>query len=81
MTLSIFLNLLGLFITMVASILMLSSYIKIRRNVEEEFIENMDKNGNYTQTKHLKNRKLGISGFILYILGFSLQFISVLLII
>ncbi len=63
--------------TTVASIIILLSYLKITKNVADEYIVSMDKEGNYTQKKHLKDRNLGIVGFTLYLLGFVLQFISV----
>ena len=72
------LNLIGLSFNSVASIIMLYSFLKITRNVDDDYIINMDKNGNYTQKKHVKNRKFGIIGFSLYVVGFILQFISIL---
>lgn len=79
MPLLTYLNLIGLFLTTVASVIMLLSYLKVTKSVADEYIERMDKDGNYTQKKHLKDRNLGIVGFTLYLLGFIMQFVSVLL--
>jgi hypothetical protein len=37
------------------------------------------KTGDYTQKKHLKDRKLGIAGFSLFTLGFIAQIIGIIL--
>ncbi|MFA5158535.1 MAG: hypothetical protein WC451_05135 [Patescibacteria group bacterium] len=37
------------------------------------------KTGDYTQKKHLKDRKLGIAGFSLFALGFITQIMGIIL--
>ena len=57
---------------------MLYSYLKITRNVENDFILGMNKKGDYTQNKHISDRKIGILGFTFYGIGFVLQVIGLL---
>jgi len=69
----------GLIINTIASLTMLYPYLKITREVDDDYITNMDmKTGKYTQIKHLKDRKLGIFAFSLFALGFILQIIGIL---
>lgn len=78
MTPSIILILIGLSFNTLASLVMLYPYLSIRRNVDDDFIVDMDKEtGNYTQKKHIKDRKLGIAGFVLFATGFTFQIIGV----
>lgn len=70
---SIILILIGLSFHASASLVMLYPHLSIRRNVDDDFIVNMDKKtGDYTQKKHIKDRKLGMVGFILFAIGFIL---------
>lgn len=70
---------LGLLINTSASLVMLYPYLNISRNIDGDYIIKMDKKtGNYTQKKHLKDRKLGIIGFSLFALGFILQIIGIM---
>ncbi len=80
MTLSILLILIGLLFNTVASLVMLYPYLNVQRNVDDDFIVGMDKKtGDYTQRKHLKDRKLGVTGFILFAVGFTLQIIGIII--
>jgi len=80
MNISTSLILLGLAVNTIASLIMLWPYLKVTQNVEDDFIEHMDqKTGDYTQTKHRKNKNLGIIGFSLFSVGFMLQFIGIIL--
>ncbi len=80
MSLSNILILIGLLFNTVASLIMLYPYLNVRRNVEDDFIVNMDRQtGDYTQKKHLKDRKLGIVGFAFFTIGFVFQIIGVVL--
>ncbi len=78
-TVPIFLTLLGLIFNTTASVIMLYSYLRITRNVDDDFITKMDKDGNYTQKKHIKDRKIGILGFAFYGIGFVFQVIGILI--
>jgi hypothetical protein len=70
----------GLSFNTIASFIMLYPYLNIKKNVENDFIVDMDKRtGDYTQRKHLKDRKLGMSGFILFAIGFILQIVGIIL--
>ena len=76
---SIILILVGLSFNTFASLVMLYPYLSIRRNVDDDFIVDMDKEtGEYTQKKHIKDRKLGIAGFVLFAVGFAFQIIGVI---
>jgi len=80
MSLSTILILIGLLFNTVASLIMLYPYLNVRRNVDDDFIMNMDKKtGDYTQKKHLRDRKLGVAGFTLFALGFIFQIIGIIL--
>ena len=80
MTLSNILILIGLLFNTVASLIMLYPYLSVRKNVDDDFIVDMDKKtGDYTQKKHLKDRKLGMVGFTLFALGFIFQIIGIIL--
>lgn len=79
MTCSNILNLIGLTINTTASLILLISYIKVTRNVSDDYIKKAYGGGNYTQNKHLKNRVIGLLAFTLYSIGFSLQFIAVII--
>jgi len=77
MTSSNILILIGLLFNTLASLVMLYPYLNTRRNVEEDFILKMDKDGNYTQKKHKQGQKLGMVGLILFIIGFMFQIIGI----
>jgi len=66
----------GLGINTLASLIMLFPYLKITKNVDDDYILNMDKNGNYTQKKHKKDQRLGFFGFMLFVIGFIFQIIG-----
>lgn len=80
MSSSIILILIGLSLNAVASLIMLYPNLSIRRNVDDDFIVDMDKEtGDYTQKKHLNDRKLGIAGFVLFAVGFIFQIIGIMI--
>lgn len=79
MTPSIILILIGLSFNALASLVMLYPFLSVRRNVDDDFIVDMDKKtGDYTQKKHLKGRKLGMTGFAIFAVGFAFQIIGVI---
>ena len=73
------LTLIGLALNTIASVIVLYPQINTKKNVDDDYILNMDKKGNYTQKKHLKDKRIGIAGFSLFALGFIIQIIGVLL--
>ncbi len=79
MDLSIILILVGLLFNTAASLVMLYPYLRAHENVDDDLIVDMDHKGNYKQKRHLKGRKLGKVGFILFTIGFGLQFFGVFL--
>jgi len=53
---------------------MLYFYLSIQKNIDDDFIVDIDKKTrSYTQKKHLKSRKLGIINFSLLVIGFIVQ--------
>lgn len=74
-----FLTLTGLAFNTVASIIVLYPLLNTKKSVDDDYILNMDKKGNYTQKKHLKDKRIGVLGFSLFALGFILQIIGILI--
>jgi len=69
----------GLLLNTVASIIVLIPYLITKVDIEDDLIIYQDsKNGSYTQKKHIKARKIGIWGFLLFTFGFSLQLIGLI---
>jgi hypothetical protein len=69
----------GLAVNTVASLLVLYPYLNVRKSVKDDEIKSMDmKTGEYTQLKHLKDRRLGLVGFSLFAVGFLLQLLGTL---
>ena len=80
MNYSIILILIGLSFNASASLIMLYPYLNTKRNIDNDFIVHADKKtGNYTQKKHIKDRRLGIIGFTFFAVGFIFQIIGVVL--
>ena len=80
MNLPTILILVGLSFNTFASLAMLYPYLNIRRNIDDDFIVDMNKEtGDYTRKKHVKDRKLGTAGFFLFAIGFILQIIGIFL--
>lgn len=80
MNLPIILILIGLSINTLASLFMLYPYLNIKRDVDDDFIIDMNKKtGEYTQKKHKKARKFGIVGFALFAVGFIIQIVGIIL--
>ncbi len=73
------LNLVGLSLNTIASLILLVSYLNIKKNVNDDLVTEMDDNGKYTQIKHLKERTTGLLAFTLYLIGFILQLLSLVL--
>ena len=68
----------GLIFNTVASVAALYPLLKNTWSVDDDYIIKMDEKGNYTQKKHLKDKKLGIFSFSLFALGFILQIIGII---
>lgn len=73
------LTLIGLAFNTIASVIVLYPLLNTKKNVDDDYILSMDKKGNYTQKKHLKDRNVGILGFSLFALGFILQIFGLLI--
>lgn len=70
----------GLFLNTIASIIVLIPYLITQVDIEDDLIVSQDsKTGRYTQKKHIKARKIGISGFLLFTFGFGLQLIGLII--
>lgn len=70
----------GLVLNTLASAVLIYPYLNVVKSVEDDFILGMDKEGNYTQKKHLKDRQLGLIGFSLLITGFIFQIIGMIVV-
>ena len=80
MNLSTILILVGLSFNIVASIIMLYPFLNTRKNIDDDFIVDINiKNGDFTQKKHLKDKKLGTIAYIFFAIGFILQFFGTLI--
>ncbi len=79
MNISKFLTLTGLALNTIASVIVLYPLLNTKKNVDDDYILNMDRKGNYTQKKHLKDKRIGVLGFSLFALGFMLQIIGILI--
>ena len=69
--------LIGLLFNTLASLVMLYPHLNIWRNVEDECILKMNKDGKYTQKKHRQGQKFSIVGLILFTIGFIFQIIGI----
>jgi len=76
---SLFFTILGLILNTIASIIAINPLLKIKRNIEEEFVTLMDKKGNYTQKKHLYDQKIGIFCLCMFAIGFIFQIIGIII--
>jgi len=71
--------LIGLILNTFGSLLLIVPLINVIKNVGDDYIVKMDmKTGDYTQKKHLKDRKLGIIGLISLSLGFVFQILGII---
>ncbi|KKU86878.1 hypothetical protein A3B85_02365 [Candidatus Nomurabacteria bacterium RIFCSPHIGHO2_02_FULL_37_13] len=69
--------LIGLLLNTFASLIMLYPHLRGYGNIDDDYITDMDHEGNYIQKKHVKDKKLGIVGFVLFAVGFAFQTIGV----
>ncbi|MEI8337910.1 MAG: hypothetical protein WCF92_02040 [bacterium] len=77
---SIFLSTTGLVLNTIAAGILIIPNIRKTRNIDDDFIVSMDKKtGDYTQKKHLRERRLNVFGLILLALGFLLQLLGILI--
>ena len=69
----------GLLLNTIASIIVLVPYLIKSVDIEDDLIiKSNRKTGRYTQRKHIKARRIGIIGFSLFVLGFLLDLIGVI---
>ncbi len=73
------LTIIGLTLSTIASVFMLFPLLTPKKNIDDDFITYMDKKGNYSQKKHLKDKRIAIVGFSLLFIGFIFQLIAVLI--
>ena len=63
-----------------ATILLLMPLLNVKKSVADDFIVQSDRQtGEYTQKKHLADRRIGILALILLIPGFSFQVFEILM--
>jgi len=70
---------LGLLFLVAASLVLLTPFLITKRNVDDDFILDMDKKGNYTQKKDIKDRRLVKISITLYIIGLIFQVVGIIL--
>lgn len=70
----------GLVFNTIASLIMLYPYLNSVKNIKDNIVSNIYKNGNYTQKKNKKYQKLGIVGFCLFAVGFIFQILGIIIV-
>lgn len=69
----------GLILNTIGSLLLLLPLINTKKYVDDDYIVHMNqKTGEYTQKKHLKDRKLGLWGFAFLATGFIFQIFGII---
>ncbi|MDD4122901.1 MAG: hypothetical protein PHO23_01405 [Candidatus Pacebacteria bacterium] len=77
MLISKLLVLIGLSLNTIGAFIMLSPHLDISKKLQDDLVVKVDKNtGEYTQVKHIKNKKLSIATSACFFFGFVLQIIS-----
>lgn len=79
MDVSMGLIILGLLFLVAASVVLLIPRLIAKRNVDDDFILDMDKKGNYTQKKDIKDRCLVKISITLSIIGLICQIAGIIL--
>jgi hypothetical protein len=77
MLISKFLVLIGLSLNTIGAFIMLSPHLDITKKLQDDLVIDLNKQtGEYTQIKHIKNKKIGLATSICFFVGFVLQMIS-----
>ena len=71
------LTIFGLIFNTIAAVILIFPYLNIKKDLDDDYITSMDKDGKYTQKKHLKERHVNLWGLILLAIGFILQLFAV----
>lgn len=71
------LTIFGLLFNTIAAVILIFPYLNIKKNLDDDFIVSMDKDGKHTQKKHLRERRVNIWGLTFLIVGFILQLVAV----
>jgi len=79
MDVSVGLIILGLLFLVAASLVLMIPRLITKRNVDDDFILDMDKKGNYTQIKDVKDRCLVKISITLSIIGLIFQIAGIIL--
>jgi len=69
-------TILGLILNTLGAVILIIPNLKLTRNIKDDQIPFMDKEGNFFQNKHVKVLLINIFGFIFLLLGFILQLLS-----
>ena len=67
----------GLIFNTLASVILIFPYLNNKKNIDDDYIISMDKDGKYTQKKHLKEKCTNILGLTFLLIGFILQLVAV----
>ena len=78
MNCSKFLTIVGLVFGVVASGILIFPNLNVKKNIKNDYITSIDRDGKYTQRKHLKERNINLWGLILLAIGFVLQLLPFL---
>lgn len=66
----------GLIFNTAAAIILIFPNLNIKKKLDDDYIIASGKNGEYTQKKHLKERRLNLFGLTLLATGFILQLLA-----
>jgi len=70
----------GLSLNVFASVILLIPNLRFEKFLEDERVVPTDqKKKEYFQIKDIKNLKLGVAGFVFFIIGFILQIVGILI--
>ncbi len=72
------LTIIGLILGTIASMILIFPNLNIKKSLDDDHIVSMDKDGKFTQKKHLKEKCINLWGLILLTIGFALQLFAVL---
>ncbi len=67
------LTIFGLIFNTIAAVILIFPYLNVKKNLDDDFIVSMDKDGKHTQKKHLKERRVNMWGLTFLAIGFILQ--------
>jgi hypothetical protein len=67
----------GLIFNTIAAVILIFPNLNIKKDIDDDLITSMDKDGKYTQRKHLKEKRLNLWGLMFLAIGFIFQLLAV----